>query len=123
MPSCSTMNSNSKPTSGLNSSSSKYQRRISSTSVIAFQTRATGAAKVRSMTTASAKLDFVLMILSVRLCRFGIGLQDPKHVAGRIFRVGQPADARNRHLRHTSLSAALLNLLHRLVERHDSDRI
>src|SRR3984893_6622993 len=123
MPSCSTMNSNSKPTSGLNSFSSKYQRRISSTSVIAFQTRATGAAKVRSMTTASAKLDFVLMIFSVRLFRFGIGLQDPKHVAGWIFRVGQPTDAGNRHLRHTNPSAALLNLLHRLVERAHGDRV
>src|ERR1700732_3039985 len=119
MPSCSTMNSNSKPTSGLNSFSSKYQRRISSTSVIAFQTRATGAVKVRSMTTASAKLDFVVMIFSVQLFRFGFWLQDPKHVAGRICRVGQPTDTGNRHLRHTNLSTVRLKLFYRLLEERD----
>src|SRR5216117_2006417 len=55
------MNSNSKPTLVSNSFRSKYHWRISSTSVRAFQTRATGALKVRSRTTASARLDFVVM--------------------------------------------------------------
>src|SRR5438132_13600323 len=62
MPSCSTTNSNSKPTSALNCLRLKYHCRISSTSVSAFQTRPTGALKVRSITTASAKSCFVVMV-------------------------------------------------------------
>src|SRR5438270_6885718 len=116
MPSCSTVNSNSKPTSGLNFLKSKYQIRISSASVSAFHTRATGALKLRSSTTASANSFFVVMFFSVQLFRFSIWLQDPKHVADRICRVGQPTDIGNRHLRHTNLSAVILKLFYRLLE-------
>src|SRR6266700_7203800 len=75
MPSCSTVNSNSKPTSGLNSSRSKYQRRISSVSVSAFQTRATDALKLRSITTVSAKL-FSVVIFSRFLITYCIDRGD-----------------------------------------------
>src|SRR5436853_488413 len=105
------MNPNSKPTSGLNSFKSKYHWRISSTSVIAFQTFATGALKVRSMTIASATLFFVVMVF---LFRFRVWFDDSKDVTGRIFRIGKPADFRYCHLRDADFSATLLNLLHRL---------
>src|ERR1700682_3490654 len=109
------MNSNSKPTSGLNSFRSKYQIRISSASVRAFHTRATGALKVRSTMTDSAKFVFVVMFVLRSLCFF-VRFHNSEHVAVRICRISEPADFRNRHLGHADLSAALLNLLQRLIE-------
>src|SRR5438128_2916405 len=123
MPSCSTTNSNSKPTSGLNSFRSKYQCRISAASVSAFQTRATGALKVRSTTTASAKLFFVVMMFRSRSFCFRIRLYDSKHVAGWIFRVGEPADFRDRHLGHADFAATLLDPLDCLIKGRNSDRV
>src|SRR6266566_8080112 len=70
LPSCSTTNSNSKPISALNSFISKYHCRISFTSVRAVQTRPTGALKVRSTISASAK-SFVLVIMFSHLHLFG----------------------------------------------------
>src|SRR4029077_14383706 len=123
MPSCSTTNSKSKPTSGLNSFKSKYQTRICSTSVSAFQTRATGALKVRSITTASAKVFFVVMIFPFRLLRFCVRLNNSKHVTGWIFWEGKPANFRDRHFRHADFSAALLDFLDRLIQRFHRNRV
>ncbi len=53
----------------------------------------------------------------------GIGLDNSKDISGRICRISEPADIRNRHLRHTNFSAALLDLANRCIERPDRDRV
>src|SRR5438105_6356326 len=122
MPSCSTTKSNSKPTSALNCLRLKYHCRISSTSVSAFQTRPTGALKVRSITTASAKSCFMVMVFvqSTGIC---VWLDNSEHIAGWIFRVSEPAHFRNRHLRHSNLYGALLDLFQCIIQLIYSDRI
>jgi hypothetical protein len=59
----------------------------------------------------------------IRLFRVRIWRDDSKHVAGWIFRVSKPPDLRNRHLGHADFSATLLNLLYRLIERWNGNRV
>src|SRR5213594_1507944 len=69
-PPCSTSNWNSKPTTGANSPRSKDHCLMSSLSVSAFHTRATGASKVRSTTSGSSfvtTLSFVAIFLLLTL--------------------------------------------------------
>src|SRR5882724_2953051 len=79
-PPCSTSNWNSKPTTGANSRRSKDHCLISSLSVSAFQTRATGASKVRSTTSGSSfvtTLSFaaIFLLLALNLLRLVLALQ------------------------------------------------
>src|SRR4029079_12239056 len=54
--------------------------------------------------------------LSPELFCFRMWLYHSKDVASGIFSVGQPANTGDLHLRHTNLTAALLNFLYRLIE-------
>src|SRR2546422_7080420 len=79
-PPCSTSNWNSKPTTGANSRRSKDHCLISSLSVSAFQTRATGASRVRSTTSGSSfvtTLSFaaIFLLLALNFLRFVLALQ------------------------------------------------
>src|SRR3989449_5724861 len=79
-PSCSTSNWNSKPTTGANSRRSKDHCLMSSWSVRAFQTRATGASKVRSTTSGSSfvtTLSFaaISLLLALNFLRLVLALQ------------------------------------------------
>src|SRR5437879_4347345 len=79
-PPCSTSNWNSKPTTGANSRRSKDHCLISSLSVSAFQTRATGASRVRSTTSGSSfvtTLSFaaIWLLLALNFLRLVLALQ------------------------------------------------
>src|SRR5881628_1746433 len=79
-PPCSTSNWNSKPTTAANSRRSKDHCLMSSLSVRAFQTRATGASKVRSTTSGSSlvtTLSFaaIWLLLALNFLRLVLALQ------------------------------------------------
>src|SRR5213594_4210090 len=79
-PPCSTSNWNSKPTTGANSPRSKDHCLMSSLSVSAFHTRATGASKVRSTTSGSSfvtTLSFaaIFLLLALNFMRLVLALQ------------------------------------------------
>src|SRR3989442_803250 len=79
-PPCSTSNWNSKPTTGANSRRSKDHCLISSLSVSAFQTRATGASRGRSTTSGSSfvtTLSFaaIWLLLALNFMRLVLALQ------------------------------------------------
>src|SRR3989442_1451601 len=79
-PPCSTSNWNSKPTTGANSRRSKDHCLISSLSVSAFQTRATGASRGRSTTSGSSFVATLLfaaisLLLALNFLRLVLALQ------------------------------------------------
>ena len=58
-------------------------------------------------------------MFSLRLFGVCIRLNNSKDVTGRIHYVSEPANLWDGHLRHTDFPAALLEFLHRLIERLD----
>src|SRR2546423_1225281 len=63
------------------------------------------------------------MFFFVELFRVFVRLDDSKHVSGWIFGVSEPADFRDRHFRNANFSPALLDFLHRLLERFHRDGV
>src|SRR5918996_2510827 len=59
----------------------------------------------------------------VRLSRVCIRLDDSEHIPGWILCVSEPADFRDCHLWHANPSTSLLNLLHRLIKRWNTNGV
>src|SRR6266571_2069660 len=64
-----------------------------------------------------------MILFSFRLFGVCVRLDDSEHIAGRVLRVSEPADLRDRHFRDGDFSTSLFYFLYCSVQRFHCDRV